>query len=222
MVSEFVKKGVVGYKQVPGGQSDQDCSHVILTLEEYECLCQERDRAKKEQQAVQIWADSEVRKAIAQGKAYLKQAEDTAKAALEEVGRQLVIAQEDAAHQRELNKNLLRIARERANAARGLKPKKQHSGFIVMSSTEREYRYKRGRKNESVWLWETKLQTPYSVEFTDAQARKLIVEELLQRQEGQASPIGQLGIQEYYPYKYEDLMEEPDITERIDSQNIML
>lgn len=145
-MSEFVKKGVVGYKQVPGGQSDQGCSHVILTLKEYECLCQERDRAKKEQQAAQIWADSEVRKAIAQGKAYLKQAEDTAKAALEEVGRQLVIAQEDVAHQRELNKNLLRIARERANAARGLKPKKRHSGFIVMSSTEREYRYKRACK----------------------------------------------------------------------------
>lgn len=53
-MSEFVKKSVVGYKQVPGGQHDPGCSHVILTLEEYESLCQERDWAKKEQQAAQL------------------------------------------------------------------------------------------------------------------------------------------------------------------------
>lgn len=66
-MSDFVKKGMVGYKQVAGGQGDPECSHVILTLEEYESLCQERDQAKQEQRAAQIWADGEVRKAMAQG-----------------------------------------------------------------------------------------------------------------------------------------------------------
>ena len=35
-MGEFVKKTLVGYKEVPGGHSDPECSHVILTLEEYE------------------------------------------------------------------------------------------------------------------------------------------------------------------------------------------
>lgn len=34
-MSEFVKKTIVGYKDVPGGSSDPDCTHVILTLNEY-------------------------------------------------------------------------------------------------------------------------------------------------------------------------------------------
>ena len=41
-----------------------------------------------------------------------------------------------------LNKNLLRIARERANADRKLRPKKTHTGYVVLTSSEKEYRYK--------------------------------------------------------------------------------
>lgn len=37
-MSEFVKKTIVGYKDVPGGSSDPDCTHVILTLNEYKRL----------------------------------------------------------------------------------------------------------------------------------------------------------------------------------------
>ena len=37
-MSEFVKKTIVGYKDVPGGSSDPDCTHVILTLNERSAL----------------------------------------------------------------------------------------------------------------------------------------------------------------------------------------
>lgn len=221
-MSEFVKKGVVGYKQVPGGQHDPDCSHVILTLEEYGNLCQERDWAKKEQQAARIWADGEVRKAIAQGKENLKRAEDNAKTALEEVGRQLVAAQEESSYQRGLNENLLRICRERASSARKLKPKKEHSGFVVVSSMEKEYRYKAGKNLKTVWLWETVLQSPYSVDFTEEQARRLIMEGLLQEYEDDLCLIEKLGIDEGYRGKYEDLLRAPEDAKQLARQNIML
>ncbi len=220
-MSDFVKKGVVGYKQVAGGQSDPECSHVILTLEEYEQLCQERDQAKKEQQAAQILAESEVRRAIAQGEMQLKQAEDAAEAALDAVRRQLSIAKEEISHQRGLNENLLRICRERANADRKLKPKKKHSGFIVMSSTEREYRYKAGKILKTVRLWETVLQSPYSVDFTEEQARRLIMEGLLQEDEDGLCPMKRLGIDAAYPCKYEDLLQNTDTAELVTSQNVM-
>ena len=37
-MAEFVKKTALGYKAVPGGYSDGECSHVILTKTEYENL----------------------------------------------------------------------------------------------------------------------------------------------------------------------------------------
>lgn len=221
-MSEFVKKGAFGYKQVPRGQSDPECSHVILTLEEYESLCQERDRAKTEQQATRSWADNEISRTLAQGKANLKKVEDNAKAALEEIGRQLAVAQEEVSHQRELNENLLRICRERANSDRKLKPKKQHPGFIVVSSTEREYRYKAGKDLRTVKLWETVLQSPYSVDFTEEQARRLIMEGFLQEGEDELCPMEQLGIDTLYQCKYEDLIRHPDTAKEMSSQNIMM
>lgn len=221
-MGEFVKKGALNYKQVPGGQHDPNCSHVILTIEEYESLCRERDRAKEEQRAARNWADSEVRRAIDQGKANLKQAEDKAKAVLEEVERQLAIAREEAAHQRGLNKNLLRICRERANSDRKLKPKKEHSGFIVLSSAERDYSYRIGKKAAKVKLWETALQSPYSIDFTDEQARRLIEEALLRRKESQESLMEQLGIEAYYPGKYENMVQDEETARHAKGKNVMM
>ncbi len=220
-MSEFVKKGMVGYKQVPGGQSDPECTHVILDLEEYESLCRERDQAKQERQAAQMWADNEVKRAMDWGKTRVKEVQDATKAALDEVKQQLAEAQEEFSYQRELNENLLRICRERANSDRKLRPKKKHSGFIVMSSAEREYRYKAGKNLKTVRLWETVLQSPYSVEFTEEQARRLIMEGLLQEDEDGLFPMKHLGIDEAYPGKYEELLRNADNVGLVDSQNIM-
>ena len=40
-MSEFVKKTIMGYKAVSDGQSDSECTHVILTKEEYKQLLEE-------------------------------------------------------------------------------------------------------------------------------------------------------------------------------------
>lgn len=88
----------------------------------------------------------------------------------------------EIADQRALNANLLRISRERANADRGLRPKKIHTGYVVVMSSEKEIRYKTGRnKLLTAKVWETVLQSPYSVDFTESQARQLIEEDLLAR-----------------------------------------
>ena len=33
-MSEFVRKAMMGYKEVPGGYEDPECTHVILTKQE--------------------------------------------------------------------------------------------------------------------------------------------------------------------------------------------
>ena len=37
-MAEFAKKGVMGYKVLPGGRNDSESTHAILSLEEYDEL----------------------------------------------------------------------------------------------------------------------------------------------------------------------------------------
>ena len=74
---------------------------------------------------------------------------------------------------------MLRIAKERANAERGLKPKKDRPGYVVVHSEEKEYSFRDGRKQlYKVKLWETTIQSPYSVEILESVVRKQIEDEL--------------------------------------------
>lgn len=97
----------------------------------------------------------------------------------------------EIADQHALNANLLRISRERANADRGLRPKKVHTGYVVVTSSEKEIRYRGGRnKLLTAKVWETVLQSPYSVDFTESQARQLIEEDLLTEKNGLLADVG--------------------------------
>lgn len=46
-MSEFVKKTMIGYKELDGGHSDPECTHVILTLKEYDGLLREISQAEQ-------------------------------------------------------------------------------------------------------------------------------------------------------------------------------
>ncbi len=84
---------------------------------------------------------------------------------------------------RKKNENLLRIYKEKANAERGLTPKKKHTGYVVMVSRQKGYKwtetYGSGKKKERVTheapIWETVIQSPFK---TDMDA-KTVEEEIL-------------------------------------------
>lgn len=67
-----------------------------------------------------------------------------------------------------LNYSLKRICRERANADRGLKPKKEHDGFVVLSTASYFERYQSSvdRQTKEFLAYRTVIQTPYSVFFS--------------------------------------------------------
>ena len=46
-MSEFVKKTMIGYKELDGGHSDPECTHVILPVKEYDDLLREISQAKQ-------------------------------------------------------------------------------------------------------------------------------------------------------------------------------
>lgn len=75
----------------------------------------------------------------------------------------------------DLNFNLLRVATERANAKRGLKPKKEHNGYMVIESMEYSYR----TRERDFPCWKVKIQSPYDSSIPFLTIKNNIVHDLI-------------------------------------------
>ena len=51
-MAEFVRKVTIGFKEVHGGQSNPECTHVILTKEEYKELVERISKAERETEVI--------------------------------------------------------------------------------------------------------------------------------------------------------------------------
>ena len=199
---EFKKRTALGLRELP--EYGQECTHVLLTRSEYDGLLAKVACAEREARA----AYAEASQKIAQAERTSAQAREATYAEVDAIQKDLEEANDQIEYLNGLNKNLLRIARERANADRKLRPKKTHTGYVVLTSSEKECRYKAVRKETVVvMLWETVLQSPYSVDFTEEQARELTAE-LVQPNESSETLVGRIGIDTYYNGSYEDLLHE--------------
>ena len=222
-MAEFVKKTMMGYKDVPGGNSDSECTHVILTRMEYEKQLQEISAAEQKARNTKYDSDREIQRARSEAQRRVLAAEAETGQNVETLEQKLAEAQEEVEYQRGLNANLLRISRERANADRKLKPKKEHTGYIVVSTLEKDYRFKINRHQwEQTRLWETTLQSPYSIDFTEEQARKQIREDLFDVNKDSLWLIGSIGIASAYDGRYEDLIELKDWETKYEAENIAI
>ena len=171
--------------------ADQECSHVIQTKQEYETLLNQCNRAKREKEETERAAAREISRVKQEAAHEADRAAQRAQAQIDDLLQQVERKTAEIADQRALNANLLRISRERANADRGLRPKKVHTGYVVVTSSEKEIRYRGGRnKLLTAKVWETVLQSPYSVDFTESQARQLIEENLLTEKNGLLADVG--------------------------------
>ena len=91
-------------------------------------------------------------------------------AELDDLNNEVEIAQD-------LNTNLKRICRERANADRGLKPKKQHNGYVALATSSYLERYRTSDREMKEFLaYRTVIQTPYSVKFTMKSVEDMLYE----------------------------------------------
>jgi len=215
-MSEFVRKTALSYKPVLGGYSDPELTHVILKKAEYDELMDQIQDAKAEVRK----ADQRVREITNQANVKIQQIQVAADKTVAELQQELAEAQEERAYQESLNANLLRISKERANASRKLKPKKEHSGYVVISSTEKDHSYKYGANRKTVRLWETVLQTPFPVDFTEEQARKEM-EDLFQMDDQGGWLIGKIGINGLYLDGYGELIRSKDAAEWM-QRNVMV
>ena len=76
-MGEFVKKTMMGYREVPGGHSDPECTHVILTDAEYRKLLRQisdaeqiartaKHNAERDVEEAEREADYKVNQAVSQ------------------------------------------------------------------------------------------------------------------------------------------------------------
>lgn len=77
-MSEFVKKTMMGYREVPGGYTDQECSPVILTKKEYDQQLREISAAKQEALNARYHADRDIQRIESQAKRQIAAAESAA------------------------------------------------------------------------------------------------------------------------------------------------
>lgn len=204
-MAEFVKKSMVSFKKLDGGRSDPECTHVIVTLDEYDGLLNDVRQAQRSAQKVKEDAASQIARTKQEAAAEARRAAENATSRVREVEGLLDEEKRQRAYQERLNANLLRISKERANADRKLRPKKTHTGYVVTYSAEREYRYRERKTTVSVMLWETVLQTPYSVDFTEEQV-KVQTQELFEKDENGGWLIQRIGINANYGGTYEKLL----------------
>lgn len=223
-MSDFVKKTALGgYKIVPGGASDPDYSHVILSKKEYEQLLREKARVEQESRDARLEADKAIQREKENASYRIHTSESEAAQKVAALEQTLISEKRDSAYQRQLNENLLRISRERANADRDLRPKKEHTGYVVVSSTEKKIRYKDGNRHwATVVLWETILQTPYSIDFPEHQARQQSKEDLFRRREDGSALIKEIGISAVYGQDYSAMIEDKAWCNDPSPYNVML
>lgn len=194
------------YRPVPGGSSDPECTHVILTYDEYDKMVMGRARAESEAIEAQKKAAASIERTKRDAQGQIESYREECKETIDGMKDELEEAQEKANRYENLNENLLRMTRERANADRNLRPKKQHTGYVVVSSTEKAHRYKVDRQNwKTVMLWETVLETPYSIDFTEEQAREQ-AKELTGSGGKSAWLVARLGINASYAGEYEEML----------------
>ncbi|MBR3596869.1 MAG: hypothetical protein IKL47_07845 [Clostridia bacterium] len=218
-MAEYVKKTPFGYKEVQGGYSSSEWEYAIVPRKEYNEQELELRLAKSGKSEAEEKARKNIDRANAEAKREINEAYKAADEQVEKINRELGAANAEIEYQRGLNENLLRINRERANAARKIKPKKEHNGYLIDFSKEYEYRYRVGKEEKRVMLWETIIESPYGVKFSDEQAREQIQSELFNNSDW---AIGKIGIDAQWLIGYEKMIAKKEYKENYINKNVVV
>lgn len=195
---ERVVKGLMGYREWDPAK-DENYTHVIMTEQAF-------DEAVKHTEATE-WLLEDAKKKFR----HLSNTEYKNNQLLKEYNelqdqfdqckKELADAKARVKREQEKNSNLQRIARERANAARGLHPKKDRLGYIILSAAEQTYRYKVNNKLREEVFWKVVVQTPWAIGLD----RDVVMATIKTEIEEVFVPLGFGGYYATLPPKWEEV-----------------
>lgn len=165
-----------GYTYEPSSSG----SYAVLDRDDYNMLEHNHDAYKNQLEIEKVRHQEDIEKARRDAEEYKKQADKDAlekiRVANQVADKKIESIKLELNKQIELNDNLLRIMKERANAKRGLQPKKKRSGYrfvgkIMQTKTISGHDKEIGAVYTDVWT--TTLETPYdaSISFRDIEER---------------------------------------------------
>ena len=164
IMPRFYKKTALGFMSEVEDPDDPEVTEVRMTADEFQRLREQMARFRKEAEVVRSDAarqeidarrrtDRELtnhkRKVDAQADSIVAEARrevEVCELVIESQKEQLEKVKAELRNEKSLNTNLVRIMRERANQARGIRPKKNHDGYIVLGSRQWTEKYM-----EEVW-----------------------------------------------------------------------
>lgn len=198
-MAQFMKKASLGRMIIAeGGASDPELAEVRLTPEEYfdfwkriqsaeRVTVEAKEDVKRRENAAYRDAQNQLASCRARIQAEADRRVEYANNAKRSAEERALVAEQEKEEikkfleqQKNLNDNLKRIAKERANAKRGLTPKKERSGYIVLFSSQYRERY-RDENNEKCVAntWKSVLQTPYDATIPLEQIMDDVWDELM-------------------------------------------
>lgn len=231
----FYKKTTLGFMSEAEAPDDPEAAEVRMTADEFQRFREQIARFRKEAEAAR--ADAAKREGDARRRAERELAEhkrqvdaqadskvaeeqrkvEVCEMVIETLKEELDKVKSELRNEKSLNTNLVRIMRERANQMRGIRPKKDHDGYVVLSSREwiekyteevwdseehaeeymddkhRAHAIKRGYlrlERKTAHTWRSTLQTPYSASLPIEPVRSRVKEEI-------RTVLGDFGIAGY-------------------------
>lgn len=166
---ERVVKGLTGYSKE---KENKPATHIILTVSEYDNLLNQIKQAEIKTEQIKQQAKKEVNQYIKQANYAIEKIQKETQEEIKTINDSLEASKIEIKRLNDLNSNLLRIMKEKANSERNRKPKKQRNGYLVLNSIQYTYNFyfENGRKKYSVSLpcWKTYIQSFYdcSIPFT--------------------------------------------------------
>lgn len=171
-----VVKGFTGYSAEKEGKP---ATHVILSISEYNSLIESAEKAKNETQMIKNKANKVMAEYKQNSERAVSEAKENAQKRTESLQNDLKKSGIEIDRLNSLNANLLRICKERANSKRGLKPKKEHDGYLVLDSQQQNYTFRKNKSTEIFPCWRVRIQTPFDSSIPYDTICKNIEEDLL-------------------------------------------
>lgn len=166
---ERVVKSFTGYSKE---KLDKPATHIIMTVYEYEEMKKDLRYAQNEAREIKEKSEAEIEMYKLKTNKIVSDEKENAKKVVEAFQNEFNKAKNEIDRLNDLNNNILRINKEYANSKRGLKPKKIHSGYVVLDSEQYTYNFRywsNGRFLTSAYdCWKVRIQSPYnpSIKYT--------------------------------------------------------
>lgn len=157
---ERVFKNIMGYQKET---KTKKATHVALTIEEYDELQEEIRNANNEKEKSIKELTGKIRQYVAQSDKQMFEIKEKAEKRVNTLQNELNISSNEITRLEDLNANLKRICKERANSKRNLIPKKEHHGYMVLDSQQYTYNFHLGDKKTvyTVPCWKVRIQSFY-------------------------------------------------------------